>query len=61
MLQYYLDKIINLENLTEDEAQGALGIIMDGRATDAQIGAFEIIGVNNRNLHTFHQSVETSY
>jgi len=61
MLQYYLDKIINLEHLTEDEAQGALGIIMDGRATDAQIGAFEIIGVNNRNLHTFHQSVETSY
>ena len=33
-------KVIDRQNLTEVEARGALGIIMDGQATPAQIAAF---------------------
>jgi anthranilate phosphoribosyltransferase len=40
MLKPYLAKIINRQNLTAEEAQGAMDIIMTGQATQSQIGAY---------------------
>ena len=40
LLKPFLLKIVELQNLTENEAYEAMKIIMDGQATDAQIGAF---------------------
>jgi len=40
MLRTALEKLINNEGLTSEEAHQALGVIMRGEATDAQIGAF---------------------
>lgn len=40
MLKPYLAKIINRQNLTAEEAQQAMDIIMTGQATPAQIGAY---------------------
>ncbi|MGA7195349.1 MAG: anthranilate phosphoribosyltransferase [Anaerolineales bacterium] len=40
MLKPYISKIINLTDLTADEAQEAMNIIMTGQATPAQIGAY---------------------
>jgi anthranilate phosphoribosyltransferase len=40
MLRPYLAKIINHQNLTAEEAQQAMDIIMTGQATQAQIGAY---------------------
>jgi anthranilate phosphoribosyltransferase len=40
MLKPYIQKVINFQNLTADEAEAAMGIIMDGQATDAQIGGY---------------------
>ena len=40
MLKPYLAKIINRQNLTAEEAQQAMDIIMTGQATQAQIGAY---------------------
>lgn len=40
MLKPYLAKIIGLQNLTAEEAQQAMDIIMTGQATHAQIGAY---------------------
>jgi len=42
-----LETLVEVENITDIE-------IIDGLAVD-------IIGVNNRNLHTFEQSIETSF
>ena len=38
MLKPYIQKVINRQNLTAEEAESAMGIIMDGQATEAQIG-----------------------
>lgn len=38
-MQRYLKKVINGENLSETEAEEAMEIIMEGKATPAQIGA----------------------
>ncbi len=40
MLKPYIQKVINHQNLSADEAEIAMGIIMDGKATDAQIGGY---------------------
>ncbi|MGB9660991.1 MAG: anthranilate phosphoribosyltransferase [Moorellaceae bacterium] len=40
MLQEYLHKVVSGYSLTEAEAEAAMGIIMSGEATPAQIGAF---------------------
>lgn len=40
MLKPYIQKVINRQNLTAEEAESAMGIIMDGAATDAQIGGY---------------------
>jgi len=40
MLKQYLYKVVDSKNLTEQEAHDAMHVIMEGRATDAQIGAF---------------------
>jgi anthranilate phosphoribosyltransferase len=40
MLKPYIQKAINRQDLTVTEAQAAMGIIMDGKATDAQIGGY---------------------
>ena len=40
MLKPYIQKVINSQNLNAEEAEIAMGIIMDGQATDAQIGGF---------------------
>jgi len=40
MLKQYLYKVVESQDLTEKEAHDAMKIIMDGHATDAQIGAF---------------------
>jgi anthranilate phosphoribosyltransferase len=40
MLKPYIQKVINRQNLTAEEAESAMGIIMDGEATDAQIGGY---------------------
>lgn len=40
MLKPYIQKVINSENLTAEEAENAMTIIMTGEATQAQIGAY---------------------
>ncbi len=40
MLKPYLKKIIHHQNLSAQEAQEAMTVIMSGQATDAQIGGF---------------------
>ncbi|NQU31200.1 MAG: anthranilate phosphoribosyltransferase [Anaerolineae bacterium] len=40
MLKPYIEKVINHQNLSIEEAETAMGIIMDGQATDAQIGSY---------------------
>lgn len=40
MLKPYIQKVINHQNLTAEEAESAMGIIMDGQATEAQIGGY---------------------
>ncbi len=40
MLKPYLQKVINRQNLTIEEAESAMGIIMDGEATQAQIAGY---------------------
>jgi anthranilate phosphoribosyltransferase len=42
MLKPYLQKVINRQNLTIEEAEMAMGIIMDGEATPAQIAGYLI-------------------
>lgn len=42
MLKSALDKVVQRDNLTSDEAYEALNVIMSGAATEAQIGAFLI-------------------
>jgi anthranilate phosphoribosyltransferase len=42
MLRPYIQKAINRQNLSAEEAEAAMGIIMDGRATDAQIGGYMV-------------------
>jgi anthranilate phosphoribosyltransferase len=42
MLAPLIDKLTRRENLTSDEAAAAMGEIMEGRASDAQIGGFLI-------------------
>jgi len=42
MLKPYIQKVINHQNLTAEEAESAMGIIMDGQASDAQIGGYLI-------------------
>ena len=40
MLKPFIHKVINHQNLTIDEAESAMTIIMDGQATDSQIGGY---------------------
>ena len=40
MLKPYIQKVINSKNLSIEEAAAAMSIIMDGEATDAQIGSY---------------------
>ncbi len=40
MIKKYLNKLINGENLSEDEIIAAMTFIMEGEATQAQIGSF---------------------
>ncbi|MCP4140521.1 MAG: anthranilate phosphoribosyltransferase [Chloroflexi bacterium] len=40
MLKPYIQKAINHKDLSIDEADEAMSIIMDGKATDAQIGSY---------------------
>ncbi len=40
MLKPYIQKAIYSQNLSVEEAEAAMGIIMDGQATDAQIGGY---------------------
>ena len=40
MIKQYLDPVISGKNLSFDEAQQAMTVIMSGQATNAQIGAF---------------------
>ena len=40
MLKPFIAKVINLQNLTSDEAEAAMTIIMTGQATNSQIGAY---------------------
>ncbi len=40
MLKQYLAKVINSEDLSQTEAEEAMGIIMQGDATEAQIGGY---------------------
>ena len=40
MLKPYIQKVINHQNLNAEEAETAMTIIMDGEATDAQIGGY---------------------
>lgn len=40
MLKPYLAKLMNRQNLSEAEAESAMGIIMTGQATPAQIGGY---------------------
>lgn len=42
MLKPFIQKVINRENLTAAEAEAAMGIIMNGQATEAQIGGYLI-------------------
>jgi anthranilate phosphoribosyltransferase len=40
MLKPYIAKVINSENLTREEAEAAMGVIMTGEATPAQVSAY---------------------
>ncbi len=40
MLKPFISKAVNFQSLTVDEAEQAMGIIMTGQATQAQIGAY---------------------
>ncbi|SHK32400.1 anthranilate phosphoribosyltransferase [Paramaledivibacter caminithermalis] len=40
MLKFAINKLINNQDLTEEEMIQAMNIIMDGNATDSQIGSF---------------------
>ena len=40
MLRPYITKAINLNDLSAEEAQEAMNIIMTGQATPAQVGAY---------------------
>ena len=40
MLKPFIQKVINHQNLSIEEAATAMNIIMDGQATDAQIGSY---------------------
>ncbi len=40
MLKPYIQKVLNRQDLPAAEAEAAMGIIMDGKATDAQIGGY---------------------
>ncbi len=40
MLKPFIAKVINIQNLTSDEAEAAMTIIMTGQATNSQIGAY---------------------
>jgi len=40
MLKPYIAKVIDFRNLSAEEAEAAMGIIMTGQATPAQIGAY---------------------
>lgn len=40
MIKPYLQKVMNRQNLSADEAQAAMTLIMTGEATPAQIGAY---------------------
>ena len=40
MLKPFIAKVINRQNLSADEADQAMTIIMTGQATQAQIGAY---------------------
>lgn len=40
MLRFAINKVLNRENLSEDEMKQAMNIIMDGKAKDSQIGSF---------------------
>jgi anthranilate phosphoribosyltransferase len=40
MLKPYIQKVISKQDLSAEEAESAMGIIMDGKATDAQIGGY---------------------
>jgi anthranilate phosphoribosyltransferase len=40
MLKPYIQKVMRSENLSADEAEQAMQLIMSGQATDAQIGGF---------------------
>jgi anthranilate phosphoribosyltransferase len=40
MLKAYIAKVINFQNLSVDEAEAAMQIIMTGQATPAQIGSY---------------------
>lgn len=40
MLKPYLAKVLDRQDLTPEEAEAAMGIIMRGEATDAQIGGY---------------------
>jgi anthranilate phosphoribosyltransferase len=42
MLHDYIGKLLAYQNLTEEEAREAMGIIMTGQATQAQIGGYLI-------------------
>jgi anthranilate phosphoribosyltransferase len=42
MLEPYIQKVISRQNLSVQEAEAAMGIIMDGQASDAQIGGYLI-------------------
>lgn len=40
MLKPYIAKVINRQNLTEAESEEAMGVIMSGQATEAQVGGY---------------------
>lgn len=40
MLKPFIAKVINSQNLTDEEAEAAMTVIMTGQATQAQIGAY---------------------
>jgi anthranilate phosphoribosyltransferase len=40
MLKPYLKKVIDRQDLSLEEAEAAMGVIMDGRASEAQIGGY---------------------
>ena len=42
MLKPYIQKVINHQDLTMEDAEEAMSIIMEGQATDAQIGGYLI-------------------